>query len=49
MRLVADARERQRGERSSIYDVTVKTDAGKVIAEFRGRSRSISGTPSSGN
>jgi acyl-CoA thioesterase len=44
MRLVAEARERQRGERSGIYDVTVRTDAGDVIAEFRGHSRSIPGT-----
>jgi acyl-CoA thioesterase len=44
MRLVAEARERQRGERRSIYDVTVRTEAGDVIAEFRGHSRSIPGT-----
>jgi acyl-CoA thioesterase len=45
MRLVAEARERQRGERSGIYDVTVRTaDTGEVIAEFRGHSRSIPGT-----
>ena len=43
MRLVAEAHERQRSERSGIYDVTVKTDAGEVIAEFRGHSRSIAG------
>ena len=42
-RLVADARERQRGDRSGIYDVTVRDDAGTVIAEFRGHSRSIPG------
>jgi acyl-CoA thioesterase len=44
MRLIAEARERQRGERSGIYDVTVKSDAGEVIAEFRGHSRSIPGS-----
>ena len=44
MRLVAEARERHRGERSGIYDVTVRTDAGETIAEFRGHSRSIPGT-----
>jgi len=44
MRLVAEARERHRGERSGIYDVTVKTEAGETIAEFRGHSRSIPGT-----
>jgi acyl-CoA thioesterase len=43
-RLVAEARERHRGERSGIYDVTVKTDAGELIAEFRGYSRAIPGT-----
>ena len=44
MRLVAEAHERHRGGRSGICDVTVKTDAGEVIAEFRGQSRAISGT-----
>jgi acyl-CoA thioesterase len=44
MRLVAEARERHRAERSGLYDVTVKSDAGEVIAEFRGHSRSIPGT-----
>ncbi|MET0567872.1 MAG: hydroxyphenylacetyl-CoA thioesterase PaaI [Hyphomicrobiaceae bacterium] len=44
MRLIAEARERHRGERSGIYDVTVKTDAGELIAEFRGHSRAIPGT-----
>lgn len=44
MRLTAEARERHRGERSGIYDVTVKADDGAVIAEFRGSTRSISGT-----
>lgn len=44
MRLLAEARERQRGERSGIYDVTVRSEAGEVIAEFRGHSRSIPGT-----
>lgn len=43
MRLTAQARERQRGERSGIYDVTVTSEAGEVIAEFRGSSRSIPG------
>ena len=45
MRLMAEARERQRGERSGIYDVTV-SDGGPatVIAEFRGATRSIPGT-----
>jgi acyl-CoA thioesterase len=43
MRLFAEARERFRGERSGIYDVTVRTEAGETIAEFRGHSRSIPG------
>jgi acyl-CoA thioesterase len=43
MRLTAEARERHRGERSGIYDVTVKSETGDVIAEFRGHSRSIPG------
>lgn len=44
MRLIADASERQRAERSGIYDVTVRDDAGTAIAEFRGFSRSIPGS-----
>ena len=43
-RLVATAREVSRGGRSGIYDVSVTTDNGTVIAEFRGHSRVISGT-----
>jgi len=43
MRLLAEARERYWGERSGIYDVTVRTEAGETIAEFRGHSRSIPG------
>lgn len=43
MRLVAEGTERHRAERSAIYDVTVRTDAGEVIAEFRGHVRSIPG------
>lgn len=44
MRLVAVAQERQRGERSGIYDVTVRDEAGTVIAEFRGHSRTLPGS-----
>lgn len=44
MVLTAEARERQRGDRSGIYDVTVCDQSGGVIAEFRGHSRSIAGT-----
>jgi acyl-CoA thioesterase len=45
MRLVATAAERQRGERSGIYDITVRDSAtGEIIAEFRGGSRTIPGS-----
>jgi acyl-CoA thioesterase len=40
-RLVAVAVERARRGRSGLYDVSVATDAGEVVAEFRGRSRSL--------
>ncbi len=43
MRLVAEARERHKGERSGIYDVTVKAETGETIAEFRGHTRTIQG------
>ena len=43
MRLAADASERHRGDRSAIYDVAVRGEAGEVIAEFRGHVRSIPG------
>jgi acyl-CoA thioesterase len=43
MRLIAEARERRRTERTGIYDVTVRAEDGEVIAEFRGHSRSIPG------
>ncbi len=43
MRLVAEAAERHRAERSGIYDVTVRSEDGQVIAEFRGHTRSIPG------
>ena len=44
--LYADAREVSLRGRSGIYDVTVRADdaaTGEVIAEFRGRSRSLGG------
>jgi acyl-CoA thioesterase len=41
MRLVAEAMERHRAERSGIYDVTVRAETGTVIAEFRGHSRTL--------
>lgn len=44
MRLLAEATERHRGERTGIYDVTVRSEAGETIAEFRGQVRSIPGT-----
>jgi acyl-CoA thioesterase len=43
-RLVATAREVSRGGRSGIYDVSVTSGDGTVIAEFRGHSRVIAGT-----
>jgi acyl-CoA thioesterase len=39
--LTALAVERVRQGRSGIYDVTVQTEDGTVVAEFRGRSRSL--------
>ena len=39
--LVATAVERARFGRSGLYDVTVTRDDGALIAEFRGRSRSL--------
>jgi acyl-CoA thioesterase len=44
MRLIAEASERQRGPRSGITDVTVRDEAGNVIAEFRGHSRVVPGS-----
>jgi phenylacetic acid degradation protein PaaD len=42
-RLTADARERHRAGRSGIYDVSVRREDGTVVAELRGRSRTIKG------
>lgn len=42
--LYAEAREVSRRGRSGVYDVTVRADepgTGEVVAEFRGRSRSL--------
>ena len=39
--LTATAVERARRGRSGLYDVTVRTQAGEAVAEFRGRSRSL--------
>lgn len=41
--LTAHAIERTRAGRGGIYDVTVRDSDNKVIAEFRGHSRTISG------
>jgi acyl-CoA thioesterase len=41
--LVAEAVERQLSGRNGIYDVTVRVGV-QVVAEFRGRSRTIGGT-----
>ncbi len=43
-RLIAECSERARFGRNGIYDATVKTEAGVLIAEFRGQSRTIAGT-----
>jgi len=42
--LTAEAAERHRAERSGIYDVSVHRADGTVVAELRGRSRTIAGT-----
>src|SRR3954454_24654150 len=39
--LMATAVELSRRGRSGLYDVTVRTSDGTVVAEFRGRSRSL--------
>jgi acyl-CoA thioesterase len=44
MRLVAEARERSRSERSGIYEVVVRDEAGALIAEFRGHARAVAGS-----
>ena len=43
-RLTADASERHRGLRSGLYDVAVRREDGTVVAELRGRSRTVAGT-----
>jgi acyl-CoA thioesterase len=43
-RLTARAVERSRTGRSGLYDVTVTSQTGDVIAEFRGMTRTIDGT-----
>jgi acyl-CoA thioesterase len=41
--LVAEARETARAGRSGVYQVSVKADDGRVIAEFTGISRTVGG------
>ncbi len=41
--LMAEAREVSLTGRSGLYDVTVRTQEGAVVAEFRGASRAIKG------
>jgi acyl-CoA thioesterase len=41
--LVAEAQEQALVVRSGVYNVSVKTDTGRPIAEFQGFSRSIGG------
>jgi acyl-CoA thioesterase len=43
--LVADAVERMRAGRSGMYDVRVTTADGDLVAEFRGHTRVLRGTP----
>ncbi|MGF1477256.1 MAG: hydroxyphenylacetyl-CoA thioesterase PaaI [Geminicoccaceae bacterium] len=43
-RLEARASKRTQAGRSGIYDVTVRDQAGTIVAEFRGFSRTIAGT-----
>ena len=42
--LTAHAVERHRAGRSGIYDVSVRRGDGTVVAEMRGRSRTVAGT-----
>jgi len=44
MRLIAEASERYRSDRTGLYDVSVRAEGGEVIAEFRGLVRSLPGT-----
>ncbi|MEU5382831.1 hydroxyphenylacetyl-CoA thioesterase PaaI [Kitasatospora cineracea] len=46
--LVAEAVERTLAGRQGVYDVTVRTAAGAVVAEFRGQSVLVAGVPHSG-
>jgi acyl-CoA thioesterase len=46
--LLADAAERALAGKSGLYDVTIRTAAGEVVAEFRGRSRAVPHLPQPG-
>lgn len=46
--LVADAVERHRGGRTGVYDVTVTTRTGRLIALFRGHSTQVRGAVAPG-
>jgi acyl-CoA thioesterase len=41
--LIAEAREQALVARSGVYNVSVRTDAGRSVAEFQGFSRSVGG------
>jgi acyl-CoA thioesterase len=41
--LVAEAQELSRAGRSGVYQIRIRTDAGDVVAEFTGLSRTIGG------
>lgn len=43
-RLTATAREQSRAGRSGVYDVDVTNQDGRVVAHFRGLSRTVSGS-----
>ena len=49
---MATAEERHRAGRTGLYDVRVATEAGEVVAEFRGTSRTtgvrMAGLPGAG-
>ena len=42
--LIAEAREQALVGRSGVYNVSVRTDTGRPVAEFQGFSRSIGGS-----
>jgi acyl-CoA thioesterase len=44
-RLIATAREVSRIGRGGVYDVKVTNQSGEHVAEFRGHSRTVKGTP----